>query len=213
MRSARLATLLLLATGACAGPRAPPSPPARTFVYDCPPGPGFVARVEPGAAWLFLPARTVRLLATPAASGALFEGEGITYWSHGQQATLERAGQPPAECRNDPARAVWEDAKLRGVDFRASGNEPAWTLELSERRRIVLVTGLGAERAELTAGPPETDAAAGRTAYLAEGGGHRLLLTIEAGPCTDSMSGEALAARVTVRLDGVEYRGCGRAPH
>jgi putative lipoprotein len=211
--------LLLLATAACAGPVGPSPPPtparqpARTFVYRCPSGPGFVARVEPGAAWLFLPGRTVRLAATPSASGARFEGEGMVFWTRGEQATLEVAGQASTGCRNDPARAVWEDAKLRGVDFRATGNEPAWYLELSERQRILLVTGMGGQRAELVAGPPDADAAARRTVYLAEGGGHRLRLAIEAAPCQDSMSGEAFEARVTVRLDEAEYRGCGRALH
>jgi putative lipoprotein len=222
-------SLLLLASAACTGPVGtspsptpspspdlPPAaarPPARTFVYECPSGPGFVARVEPGAAWLFLPGRTVRLAATPSASGARFGGEGVVFWSRGERSTLEVAGQPPAECRNDPARAVWEDAKLRGVDFRATGNEPAWYLELSERQRVLLVTGMGGQRTELVAGPPETDPAARRTVYLAEGGGHRLRLAIEAASCRDSMSGEAFEARVTVRLDEAEYRGCGRALH
>jgi uncharacterized membrane protein/membrane-bound inhibitor of C-type lysozyme len=216
-------SLLLLATAACTGPvgtspspSPPPAaarPPARTFAYECPSGPGFVARVEAGVAWLFLPGRTIRLAAAPSASGARFEGEGMVFWSRGERAMLEVAGQPPAECRNDPARAVWEDAKLRGVDFRATGNEPAWYLELSERQRIVLVTGMGAQRTELVAGPPETDAAARRAVYLAAGGGHRLRLVIEGGPCQDSMSDEAFEARVMVKLDEAEYRGCGRALH
>jgi len=34
-------------------------------------------------------------------------------------------------CRNNRAMAICVDAKLRGVDFRAVGNEPGWNLEIS----------------------------------------------------------------------------------
>ena len=38
---------------------------------------------------------------------------------------------------------VWHEAKLRGVLFRAIGQEPGWLLEITDGSEILLVTGYG----------------------------------------------------------------------
>ena len=38
---------------------------------------------------------------------------------------------------------VWHQAKLRGVSFRAIGQEPGWLLEITDGSEILLVTDYG----------------------------------------------------------------------
>lgn len=49
---------------------------------------------------------------------------------------LEVGKKRHVHCKNNRAEAIWEDAKLRGVDFRAVGNEPGWHLELTAGERL-----------------------------------------------------------------------------
>ena len=106
---------------------------------------------------------------------------------------------------------VWEGAKLRGVDFRAVGNEPGWSLEILSGDRITFVTDYGQTRVSTPLPEPRVEPQAARITYRAQTGAHALTLVIEPGPCHDSMSGEALGSRATVVLDAREHRGCGRA--
>jgi membrane-bound inhibitor of C-type lysozyme len=186
---------------------------AQTFVYECSDGYSFTVRIQREKAWLFLPGTAVALEQVVSASGAKYTGDGVTFWSKGEEALLEVGTQRHQNCRNNPAKAVWESAKLSGVDFRAVGNEPGWNLEIREGKRIVFVTDYGKSRLEFAAPEPETDRQAVRTTYQVQEGGHDLAVILERKPCRDIMSGEAFETTVTVRLDEYEYRGCGRALH
>ena len=186
--------------------------PGTTFVYVCD-DVELVARIEGDVAWVFSSAGTLRLPRVRAASGEKFEsGEGLL-WSKGDEALVTVGGATHAHCRNDRRRAIWEDAKLRGADFRAIGNEPGWTLEISERTRITYVGDYGQTKLELRSQPPEENQSERRTRYSAVDGEHRMTVDIESAPCRDSMSGEAFSSRVTLSLDGRELHGCGRPLH
>ena len=210
-RPAVCSAFVVAVTGA--GAQAGPRDAGRTFVYECADGAEFVVRLEQGSAWVFAPGKTVHLPPVPAASGSKYAADGAMLWAKGPQAILDIAGRGYRDCRNNPARAIWEDAKLRGVDFRATGNEPGWYLEISAKTHIHLVTDYGQTRRSFNAQPPSTDRAARRTTYTAQDGGHKLSVVIELGTCRDTMSGESFASTVTVHLDGKEFRGCGRALH
>lgn len=145
---------------------AAPAPSTGTFVFECD-GYEFVARVEDEHVWLFLPGKTVRVPQVPSASGARYSDGRVVFWSKGEQALLEVGEVSHRGCRNDRARAVWEDAKLRGADFRAVGNEPGWFLEILYERRIVLVTDYGLARDEFENPERTTDRRAARTVYHA----------------------------------------------
>lgn len=107
----------------------------------------------------------------------------------------------------DPAR-VTEDSPGT-VDFRAVGQEPGWTLELTEGGRIDFRYAYGERSA--VAPTPAPERTNGRTVYRATTEAHDLTVTIADEPCTDIMSGERFEATVTIALDGSTYRGCGRA--
>ena len=215
-RAALLLTLALFLTlAACAG-----TPPGsgngggkRVMVYRCPDGFGFVAELRSDLAWLFLPGRTIRLPRVAAAPGERFADAGYRFHPRGEQALLETPTGSHPGCRNDPRQAVWEKAKLDGVDFRAVGNEPGWYLEIRDRRSILLVTDYGTRR-HLFAGPVRTgDRRAPRTRYLGRSGDDRLEVILEPGPCSDTMADETYETRVTVSLNGRLLRGCGKALH
>lgn len=115
-----------------------------------------------------------------------------------------------AAMRIDP----WAEARRRGVDFRALGQEPGWYLEIDDGVRIHLVADYGEREAETPAPAPRVDSAGALLTYDARTEAHALSVVIhrepEERPCRDGMSGFAFAATVSVRLDTMTYRGCGR---
>jgi uncharacterized membrane protein len=188
-------------------------PPGKTYVYECPDEFGFTARIEGETAWLFLPSGTVSLPHVPAASGAKYQNGSTFYWSMGEMAFLERANHPRVECKNNRAKAIWEDAKLRGADFRATGNEPGWYLEISRGYGIVFVTNYGSDRYTFRTPAPISDEELRTTRYAVNENGHELVITLEGRRCTDSMSGVQYETTVMVTLDSTRLAGCGKALH
>ena len=102
---------------------------------------------------------------------------------------------------------VWHAAKLRGVAFRAIGQEPGWLLEVTNGEEILIVTDYGKERKSLPYIEPREDKAARKTVFQIDADTSVL---IEGKPCTDSMSGETFQTTVTATLGGKTYKGCGR---
>lgn len=181
----------------------------RTFVFSCGDLDFIVSHPRPDVAELHLPDRKVVLPQVLAASGAKYQEGGLMYWNKGREAMLEVDGRRYERCRLDPARSVREDAKQRGIEFRATGNEPGWHLEIEQGRRIAFITDYG--KTTVYAPLPQPTVAEGRATYQARTQTHELTVSIERRECRDTMSGEAFEAFVTVRLDAREYRGCGQA--
>ncbi len=184
---------------------------ARTYAYACDDGFRFTARVASEAAWVHLPDTTARLPHVAAASGAKYEGAGLTYWSKGDSALVETPRGSHTGCAIDRRESIWADAALRGADFRAVGQEPGWHLEIARGDSITLVADYGERRVVTPAPEPHVDRQAGRTTYRAETEAHVLTVEIIEESCRDVMSGERFEATVAVTLDGQTYRGCGRA--
>jgi uncharacterized membrane protein len=103
---------------------------------------------------------------------------------------------------------VWHAAKLRGVAFRAIGQEPGWLLEITNGEEILVVTNYGQTKESYAYVEPQEDKAARETVFQIDADTRVL---IEGKPCTDSMSGESFEVTVTVALDGETLQGCGRA--
>jgi putative lipoprotein len=186
---------------------------ARTYVYECSDGYGFIARHQNGKVWLFLPDKTINLPQVPSGSGAKYRKGQITYWNKGHEALLEVENENYLKCKNNRSKAIWEDAKFRGVDFRAVGNEPGWHLEIIESERVVFVGDYGQERYAFITAAPSIDQKERTTVYTAQNDKHELSVKIVGSRCRDTMSGEAFETTVTVILDGKKYRGCGKALH
>lgn len=186
--------------------------PDSTFVYECGGGAEFVAALRRDTVWAFLPSATVALPHVAAASGAKYSDGETVFWSKASDAVLESPSDTLRGCRNNRRRAVWEHAKLSGVDFRAVGNEPGWHLEIRPET-ILLVTDYGERRYEFPAVAPEEDDAARTSVFRATADGVSLTLTLRAERCLDTMVDEEYETTVEVLIDGRTLRGCGRALH
>jgi uncharacterized membrane protein len=103
---------------------------------------------------------------------------------------------------------VWHAAKLRGVAFRAIGQEPGWLLEITNGEEILLVTDYGKSRNVYPYVEPQEDKASRKTIFPVD---DNISVLIEGKSCTDVMSGESFEVTVTVTLGERTLQGCGRA--
>lgn len=219
------ATLVVIATAAaaaCVAERPAESaatrtgatrPPVRvTMVYECEAGFDFVTTVRNDTAWVFLPTGTLGLPPVTSGSGVRYSDGATTLWTEGEEARLDTPRDSVRSCVNNRARAIWEHAKLGGVDVRAVGNEPGWHMEISPDS-IVLVTDYGERRLAFPTPAVEEYPAERRSVLRASDGDRGLEVLLEARECRDTMTGEAFETTVTVTVDGRTLRGCGRPLH
>jgi uncharacterized membrane protein len=121
----------------------------------------------------------------------------------------ESVPEDPVEREQELAKNdVWHAAKLRGVAFRAIGQEPGWLLEITNGEEILLVTDYGKNKKSYPYIEPQEDQAARKTVFSVD---DSTSILIEGKPCTDSMSGESFEVTVTVTQGEKTLQGCGRA--
>ena len=183
-------------------------PLGNTMVYECS-GYDFIARLGPGEMALWLEDRYVILSQVRAASGVRYEEGDTMFWSKGGRASLTIDGQLYPECQLSPQRVPWEDARRRGVDFRAVGNEPGWYLEIQRGRQLLFVEADGMKRV-LIPDPVEEEVEGTRT-YLGSSGPNQLQVDIVEQFCADTMSEERYTNQVTVTHNKKRFTGCGRS--
>jgi len=188
-------------------------PQLTTFSYACDDGTAVVAHHrDEGDVYLFLPGNSVRLPQVPSASGARYSDGTISYWSKGLVATIEHADGSTTRCRERRRLSIIEDAKLRGADYWARGNEPGWTLEIAWDS-IRLVTGYATEHYRFATPVPAVDTSEKRATYLASADDHTLTVIITYLRCGDSMSDEEFEGTVELQFDDTILRGCGQVLH
>jgi membrane-bound inhibitor of C-type lysozyme len=186
----------------------------QTYVFKCDDSYNFVARQDNDIIWLFLPYKTVKLPQVPSGSGFKYSNGEITFWLENDKAKLETGEKQFQSCQNNRARAIWEHAKLNGVDFRAVGNEPGWYLEIYEGRKVRFIADYGIVRYnDFDLPDPQIDPEARKTLYTFVLDEHELEIIIEGKTCRDTMIDEQYESTVTVNLDGKIYHGCGRPLH
>jgi uncharacterized membrane protein/membrane-bound inhibitor of C-type lysozyme len=214
----------LVTSLACSKAESPPTiednTPAITSVFNCPAKDKaitFIVRTMNADLALWLPAEFDRpyllLEQVPAASGAKYETGDVMVWLHGQEAMLAVDGITYKACQRDAYASVWEHAKLDGVDFRATGNEPGWMLEIRNRHSLLLDYDYGESRIETKLAGPVEESTKQRTIFSANVDGQALTIEIYATECTDSMSGFEFESTVVVNIGGRILHGCGRALH
>ncbi|WP_176466210.1 MliC family protein [Aliifodinibius salipaludis] len=182
----------------------------QVFVYNCADSLQFTAHVTSDSTWLFLSDTTLKVMPVKAGSGARYEGNSYLYWSKGSEAVFQKPKGSFMTCQSVPKERAWAAAKLRGVDFRALGQEPGWFLELQKENQLKYVGNYGEDTLIVESPEPEADSQDKRTVYRAESAQQTLELVIEDTPCTDIMSGFDFPQTVRVTVDGETYRGCGR---
>jgi uncharacterized membrane protein len=187
-------------------------PTLAAHAFDCEDQREFVlARADgrPGerAIDLIVSGRRHRLPQVRTASGTRYATDGISVWTKGREATLELDARV-SKCVENRGRSIVEDARARGAEFRATGNEPGWAWELFGDR-MVFVGAYGAERVTMPRPSRVSGPGIGEERYAAAAAGRRLTVRIVTGPCVDSMSGTRHASTVEIDLDGRAHRGCG----
>ena len=190
------------------GYRPDPRPLATTMVYAC----GayqFTARLGPGDMAVWLPDRYVILSRVRSESGVMYEEGDIQFWSAGEETTLSLGQEAYAGCALVPEQVPWEDARRRGVDFRAVGNEPGWSLEIQSGRHLLFVGDYGMLRV-LTPDPGQNSNGQARV-YHAVTETNDLRVEIMDESCNDSMTGEGLPSTVAITVNGSTFYGCGRS--
>ena len=105
--------------------------------------------------------------------------------------------------------SVWHKAKLRGVAFRAVGQEPGWLLEISDGAEILLVLDYGENRKSYPWVEPIVYQEERMTRYIIDEGD--LIIEIRGQHCQDVMSGEQFEVSVTIIMPDRRLAGCGRA--
>jgi putative lipoprotein len=221
------ALALLLAAAATAGCRAehtdrerlaapadadtvpPMAAPADTalLTFTCDDTFRFTLRDEGDSATLFLPDSTVRLERSAAAVGRRYTRAGVELWHDVTEATLDLHGRQYLNCRVREGADPWTDARLRGVTFRAVGQEPGWVLDIAADS--IAFTGDYGEWTMRMATPPPVPAD-GATTWAAQAGERHLRIVAEPTSCADIMSGEIFPWSVRVVLDDRAWTGCGR---
>lgn len=160
--------------------------------------------------WVFLPDKTSQLHASTSGNSPDFGSTDLGISFQNDTATVSIDGNTDS-CRKNYRASIWEEAKLRGVDFRAIGNEPPWQLEIGPDS-IVLKTGYESSAQAYPLVNPTSESQQS-SLYRTHTDNRQLTVLISAGHCADSMSGEEFASTVVVRGDGLELTGCGRPLH
>ena len=202
-----LVFLFGLALGGCVA-SAPQLP--STQVFDCEGGYRVVSRVEGQQHWLYLPSGKLHADLVRERSGINWVAGEVSFQQEKEEARLNIRGQSSRQCKPDLNATIWEDARFRGVEFRAVGNEPGWYLEI-DRTQIFYAGNYGRDTLHFPFRPPRVEGRSARTIYSSSAQGRSLDVQLEAGDCFDSMSGKHFNTRVTLSLDGGAPRyGCGR---
>ena len=179
------------------------------FVYNCGDSLRFTAHVTSDSTWLFLSDTALKVLPVPSGSGARYEGSSYLYWSKGAKAILQKPRGSFMTCAIVKKEKSWQAARLRGIRFRALGQEPGWLLEIIPDQKLTFVSDYGQDTLTTQQYQLKTDNS-GRI-YTATVDGRSLKVTVSNAQCTDVMSGFTFPRTVSVTLAENTYTGCGQS--
>jgi membrane-bound inhibitor of C-type lysozyme len=182
----------------------------RAYVWACADGQTLVMRnlFREKAVAIDFHDGTRRLDQTVSASGAKYADAVVTFWTRGSTATLERQGTAPVQCEERRADSLREDARVRGVVYRALGNEPGWILEIGPGTGIVYVTDFGSKSHTFDAMQASTGADGASRTFTAGTGDQAIRVTVRQERCVDDGEVE-FDHSATVEFAGQTLRGCG----
>lgn len=188
-----------------------PGEPLQAYVWNCDDGQTIRMRnlLRENAITIEMHEGGRKLPLAVSASGARYSDGSLTFWTKGDTALFERQGAAPVNCRQNRFESLLADARVRGVAFRGTGNEPGWTLEIGPGTRLEFVTNFGEERHAFDTAAESNEG--GARVFSAAVDEQSIEVTVSAEACTDDMSGWAFDHRMVVEFGGQTYRGCATA--
>lgn len=180
------------------------------FYYKCDNSYRFTAHVTTDSTWLFLADTTVKVNPVLAGSGARYEANPYLFWSKSNEALLQLPTGGLMNCTSIPRESSWQAARIRGVDFRALGQEPGWILEITDGKLLKYIGNYGEDTLTVANPEPVKNNSDKVRRYDLETESGTLQIEIDDTPCRDAMSGFKFPETVTVTLGEEVYTGCGR---
>jgi uncharacterized membrane protein len=135
-----------------------------------------------------------------------YANETLVFRPAGDRATFVLGNQALENCVVTRDRGALTEVN-GGVFFQAFGDEPRWTLEVTEHE-LTLTTDGGARRVEIPLRAPLDDG--DRMTFRSVLGTQEMIATVDRIQCYDAASGETLELTVAVTFDRAWYYGCGR---
>ncbi|MBN2730801.1 MAG: copper resistance protein NlpE N-terminal domain-containing protein [Balneolaceae bacterium] len=102
----------------------------------------------------------------------------------------------------------WKDRRKRGIDFRAAGNEPSWSLDIDFDKMMTFKT-LNGDSISTPIPEMSQDTASKARIWNAEVESGSLKVELYPTGCVDDMSGEVFNYYANVSYNGQQYSGCG----
>ena len=208
-RALRGAAVLLAAGAVGVGclPRVQRSEPVDvTHVYSCASDVRFSIREFGDVATIRQGTRTIALPRVRSATGVRYATDTTEFLNRGGSATLRIGGSRYTGCTAQLAPTPHDVARFLGVDYRAVGREPTWSLEIDEGQYMrFAIEGGAALYMDVPA--PAGDAA--RRVYVMSPESGDFSAVIEAKPCRDGSTQIEYPNTVTVVYNGLPYPGCG----
>ena len=176
--------------------------------YRCGEVPLDFMALEDGAL-LVLPWADIELEQVVAASGARYAGSDVAFWTRGQDEAMLTLGDEDAQlCQRSESLSPWTRARQNGMDFRATGNEPGWLVEVAggDQPRVSLSLDYGSRMLDFDQAAWDEK---GLVLTAASPGNH-LKLRLTETDCADTMVGWTFPVQVEMYLNEVELKACGR---
>ncbi|KEQ12813.1 hypothetical protein GZ77_20375 [Endozoicomonas montiporae] len=177
------------------------------FYYQCDKDFGFPAHGTEDAITVDLKDGSHTLRRNSVEAGFHYSQGKISLQGKGDQAYFNDGSQR-YQCVIDRRKSLWEDARYRGADFIAMGNEPGWKLELSRQGDMLYIGDYGTVSFRI-ATPKSSHANKSPLVFAAKDAEHSLWLSIEDKPCVDTMKGDRFDVSVSLVVDGRPLTGCG----
>ncbi|MDR0181691.1 YbaY family lipoprotein [Lysobacter arvi] len=140
-------------------------------------------------------------------SGARYADDtGNEFWTKGDSGTLTLDGEKH-ECTRTNSASPWDDARSRGVAFRAVGNEPGWLVEIGpgEAPSLHAQLDFGSRTLDIAGMQPRAQGD-GWTGTSANGTAVEVI--VERKPCQDD-AGTTFDVTARLQAGGKTYTGCG----
>ena len=183
----------------------------KVYALECSNNLVFTVSLEEGVAWLFLPEDTLSFKAEDSKRCNKFS-KGDNFIGFKDDLAYLKLNAKTYHCQNNRKKSIIEKAKLDGYDFRATGNEPGWTL-LIIGDTIIYSGDYGTTNYTFKKSKYITNKEEKYTIYTANTKEHKLSLKLEGKACLDTMSDDSYETSVSLEIDGKKLLGCGMALH